>query len=98
MIKQAWGKFSVQEPALAPYRTAVQEIIKKFQNFSIKHTSGGSNRYADILATLGSQIRFIGGSVDVSIVKKDEYVLESMDEEEESKDWRSPIKKSFAAD
>ena len=43
VIKQVQGEFSLKEPALAPYRTAAQEMIKKFQNTSFEHISSGSN-------------------------------------------------------
>ena len=95
VVKQVRGEFFFKEPALAPYRTAAQDIINKFQYFSIEHTSSRSNWYADALANLGSQIRFVDDSLDVSVVKKDESVLESMNEEQELEDWRSPIKESF---
>ena len=36
--------------------------------------------------------------MDVSIIKKKESILESMNIDEELEDWRSPIKKSFIAD
>ena len=71
----------------APYRTVAQEKMKKFQNFLIKHTISGSNRYADALATLRSRIRFTGGSVNIFISKKDEYVLKCIEEDEEPEDW-----------
>ena len=95
VIKQVQGEFSLKEPTLAPYRTAAQKMIKKFQNISFEHISSGSNRYADVLATLESRIRFTGSSVDVSIIKKGESVLESMNIDNEPEYWRSPIKKSF---
>ena len=70
VIKQVRGEFSVKELALAPYRTAAQEMIKKFQTFSIEYISSGSNRYADALAILGYLIRFTSGSTNVSVIKK----------------------------
>ena len=75
VIKQVQGEFSLKEPFLALYRTTAQEMIKKFHNASIEHIICGSNRYVDALATLGSRIKFTGGSIDVSIIKKKEYVL-----------------------
>ena len=95
VIKQVRGEFSVKELALAPYRTAAQEMIKKFQTFSIEYISSGSNRYADALAILGSLIRFTGGSTNISVIKKDEFDLECIEEDEEPENWRSSIKKSF---
>ena len=98
VVKQVQGEFPLKEPALAPYRTTAQEMIKEFRNVSIEHISSRSNRYADALATLGSRIRFTGSSVDVSIIKKKESTLESMNIDKEPEAWRSPMKKSFTDD
>jgi hypothetical protein len=55
------------------------------------------NRYADALATLGSQISFEGPKVDVTINKRSKPIADLLKEEFEEQhlddeDWRTPIK------
>uniref|UniRef100_A0A2N9GXY4 Uncharacterized protein n=1 Tax=Fagus sylvatica TaxID=28930 RepID=A0A2N9GXY4_FAGSY len=55
------------------------------------------NRYADALATLGSQISFEGPKVDVTINKRSKPITDLLKEEFEeqhldAEDWRTPIK------
>uniref|UniRef100_A0A2N9I4L9 Integrase catalytic domain-containing protein n=1 Tax=Fagus sylvatica TaxID=28930 RepID=A0A2N9I4L9_FAGSY len=69
----------------------------KFSTFEIEHAQRNENRYADALATLGSQITFEGEEMDVTICKRVEPITESLKKEfEESssdqEDWRAPIK------
>ena len=69
----------------------------KFSTFEIEHAQRNENRYADALATLGSQITFKGDEMDVTICKKIEPITESLRKEFEElppdqEDWRVPIK------
>ena len=55
------------------------------------------NRYADALATLGSQISFEGPKMDVTINKRNMPIIDLLKEEFEEQnldveDWRTPIK------
>uniref|UniRef100_A0A2N9GF52 RNA-directed DNA polymerase n=1 Tax=Fagus sylvatica TaxID=28930 RepID=A0A2N9GF52_FAGSY len=58
VVCQARGEFSLKEPSLAPYRALAQKFETKFSTFEIEHAQRNENRYADALATLGSQITF----------------------------------------
>ena len=69
----------------------------KFSTFEIEHAQRNENRYADTLATLGSQITFEGEEIDVTICKKIEPITESLkkgfDELSlDQEDWQAPIK------
>uniref|UniRef100_A0A2N9FUQ4 RNA-directed DNA polymerase n=1 Tax=Fagus sylvatica TaxID=28930 RepID=A0A2N9FUQ4_FAGSY len=69
----------------------------KFSTFEIEHAQRNENRYADALATLGSQITFEGEEMDVTICKKMEPITETLKKEFEEpssdqEDWRAPIK------
>jgi ribonuclease HI len=97
MICQARGEFSLKEPSLAPYRDLAQKLEAKFNTFEIEHAQRNENRYADALATLGSQIAFEGEEMDVTICKKTEPITELLKKEFEElspnqEDWRAPIK------
>ena len=97
VICQARGEFSFKEPSLAPYRALAQKLESKFSTFEIKHAQRNENRYADALATLGSQIAFEGEEMDVTICKKMEPITELLKKEFEEpspdqEDWRIPIK------
>ena len=74
----------------------------KFSTFEIEHAQRNENRYADALATLGSQIAFEGEEMDVTICKKIESITESLKKEFEElspdqEDWRVPIKAKLMA-
>uniref|UniRef100_A0A2N9EJD9 Uncharacterized protein n=1 Tax=Fagus sylvatica TaxID=28930 RepID=A0A2N9EJD9_FAGSY len=58
VVCQARGEFSLKEPSLAPYRALAQKFEARFSTFEIEHAQRNENRYADALATLGSQIAF----------------------------------------
>ncbi len=69
----------------------------KFSTFQIEHAQRNENRYADALATLGSQITFESEEMDVTIYKKIKPITESLKKEFEElssdqEDWRTPIK------
>uniref|UniRef100_A0A2N9ER61 RNA-directed DNA polymerase n=1 Tax=Fagus sylvatica TaxID=28930 RepID=A0A2N9ER61_FAGSY len=97
VVCQTRGEFSLKEPSLAPYRALAQKLEAKFSIFEIEHAQRNENRYADALATLGSQITFEGEEMDVTICKKIEPITESLKKEFEElssdqEDWRAPIK------
>uniref|UniRef100_A0A2N9IE29 Integrase catalytic domain-containing protein n=1 Tax=Fagus sylvatica TaxID=28930 RepID=A0A2N9IE29_FAGSY len=58
VVCQVLGEFSLKEPSLAPYRALAQKLEAKFSTFEIERAQRNENRYADALATLGSQIAF----------------------------------------
>uniref|UniRef100_A0A2N9E3P2 RNA-directed DNA polymerase n=1 Tax=Fagus sylvatica TaxID=28930 RepID=A0A2N9E3P2_FAGSY len=97
VVCQARGEFSLKEPSLAPYRALAQKLEAKFSTFEIEHAQRNENRYADALATLGSQIAFEGEEMDVTICKKTKPITESLRKEfeelsQDQEDWRAPIK------
>uniref|UniRef100_A0A2N9EQZ9 Uncharacterized protein n=1 Tax=Fagus sylvatica TaxID=28930 RepID=A0A2N9EQZ9_FAGSY len=81
VVCQARGEFSLKEPSLAPYRALTQKLEAKFSTFEIEHAQRNENRYADALATLGSQIAFEGEEMDVTICKKTKPITESLKKE-----------------
>uniref|UniRef100_A0A2N9ENL2 RNA-directed DNA polymerase n=1 Tax=Fagus sylvatica TaxID=28930 RepID=A0A2N9ENL2_FAGSY len=96
VVCQARGEFSLKEPSLAPYRALAQKLEAKFSTFEIEHAQRNENRYADALATLGSQIAFEGEEMDVTICKKTQPIVELLKKEFEElspdqEDWRAPI-------
>uniref|UniRef100_A0A2N9EI75 Uncharacterized protein n=1 Tax=Fagus sylvatica TaxID=28930 RepID=A0A2N9EI75_FAGSY len=81
IVCQARGEFSLKEPSLAPYRALAQKLEEKFTTFEIEHAQRNENRYADALATLGSQMAFEGQKIDITINKKAKPITELLKEE-----------------
>uniref|UniRef100_A0A2N9F1A7 Integrase zinc-binding domain-containing protein n=1 Tax=Fagus sylvatica TaxID=28930 RepID=A0A2N9F1A7_FAGSY len=69
------------EPSLAPYRALAQKLEEKFATFEIEHAQRNENRYADALATLGSQMAFEGQKIDITINKKAKPITELLKED-----------------
>uniref|UniRef100_A0A2N9GS47 RNA-directed DNA polymerase n=1 Tax=Fagus sylvatica TaxID=28930 RepID=A0A2N9GS47_FAGSY len=61
----------------------------RFSTFEIEHAQRNENRYADALATLGSQIAFEGEEMDITICKKAKPITESLRKEFEGAVSRS---------
>ena len=80
VICQAKGSFSLKEPSLAPYKMLAQRMEEKFCTFEIEHVQRSENRYADVLAILGSQIAFEGSSTRVEVKKQREFIIEVIKE------------------
>ena len=80
VVCQTKGSFSLKEPSLAPYRAMTQKIKEKFSTFEIEHTPRNENRFADALATLGSQIIFQGDSTRIEVSKRKESIIEMLKE------------------
>uniref|UniRef100_A0A2N9H6K5 Integrase catalytic domain-containing protein n=1 Tax=Fagus sylvatica TaxID=28930 RepID=A0A2N9H6K5_FAGSY len=82
------------------YEMGIKHLRKfeaRFSTFEIEHAQRNENRYADALATLGSQIAFEGEEMDVTICKKAKPITESLKKEfeelsQDQEDWRAPIK------
>jgi ribonuclease HI len=81
IIYQTKGEFSLKELSLAPYCALAQKLEEKFDTFEISHAMRCKNRYADALATLGSQISFEGPKVDFSINKRNTPITDLLKEE-----------------
>ena len=80
MVCQTKRSFSLKEPSLALYRAMTQKMEEKFSTFEIEHTPRNENRFADALATLGSQIMFEGDSTKVEASKRKESIIEMLKE------------------
>ena len=80
VICQAKGIFSLKEPSLAPYRAIAQKMEEKFSTFEIEHAPRNENRFADVLAVLGSQIMFEGDNTRVEVSKREEFIIEVLKE------------------
>ena len=76
VVCQAKGIFSLKEPSLAPYRAMAQKMEEKFSTFKIKHAPRNENRFADVLAALGSQIMFERDNTRVVVNKREESIIE----------------------
>uniref|UniRef100_A0A2N9H4E1 Uncharacterized protein n=1 Tax=Fagus sylvatica TaxID=28930 RepID=A0A2N9H4E1_FAGSY len=97
IICQTKGEFSLKEPSLALYRALAQKLEEKFHTFEISHAMRCENRYADALATLGSQVSFEGSKVDVTIDKRSMPITDLLKEKFkeqnlDAEDWRTPIR------
>ena len=74
------GDFALREQSLAAYRTWAQRLELEFQTFSIEYTQRSENRFADALATLGSQIPFKGRDMLVRIEKQEHSIIRILHE------------------
>ena len=80
MVCPTKGSFSLKEPSLTPYRAITQKMEEKFSTFEIEHTPRNKNRFADALATLGTQIIFEGGSTRIEVSKRKKSIIEMLKE------------------
>ena len=80
VVCQTKGSFSLKEPNLAPYRVMAQKMEERFLTFEIKHAPRNENRFADVLATLGSQKTFEGDNTRVEVSKRQESIIEVLKE------------------
>ena len=67
VVSQVKCDFALRKQSLAAYRTWAQRLELEFQTFSIEYTQRSENKFADALATLGSQIPFKGRDTLVRI-------------------------------
>ena len=75
VVSQVKGDFALREQSLAAYRTWAQRLEQEFQTFSIEYTQKSENRFADALATLGSQVPFKGRDILVRIGKQEHSII-----------------------
>ena len=75
MVSQVKGDFALREHSLAAYRTWVQRLEQEFQIFSVEYTQRSENRFADAIATLGSQVPFKGRDTLVRVSKQEHSFL-----------------------
>ena len=74
------GDFTLRKKSLAAYRTWAQRLEQEFQTFSIEYTQRSENRFADALATLGSQVRFKGRDTLIRIGKQEHSIIKILQE------------------
>ncbi|XP_075633744.1 uncharacterized protein LOC142606246 [Castanea sativa] len=76
VVSQVKGNFALREQSLAAYRTWAQRLEQEFQTFSIKYTQRSENRFADALATLGSQMSVKGKNTLIRVSKQEHSIIE----------------------
>ena len=81
------------------YRTWAQRLEQEFQTFSVEYTQRSENRFADALATLGSQVLFKGKDVLVRIGKQGHSIIRTLERifprKSKQQDWRSEVKEKI---
>ena len=75
VVSQVKGDFALREQNLAAYKTWAQKLEQEFQTFSVEYTQRSENRFADALATLGSQVPFEGSDMLIRIRKQEHSIL-----------------------
>ena len=75
IISQVKGDFALREQSLVAYRTWAQRPEQEFQTFSIEYTQRSENRFADALATLGSQVPIEGTDTLIRIGKQEHSII-----------------------
>jgi hypothetical protein len=76
------------------------KLEEKFDTLTIEYAQKSENRYADALVALGSQVAFERASTDVTIVKRDTPITNTLEQKlaeppMSENDWRNPIKAAF---
>ena len=99
VVCQTKRNFSLKEPNLASFRAMTQKMEEKFSTFEIEHTPRNENRFADMLAALGSQIIFEGDSTKIEVNKRKESIIEKLKErfqgDQYEGDWWIPIREAL---
>ena len=75
VVSQVKGDFALREQNLAAYKTWAQKLEQEFQTFSVEYTQRSENRFADALATLGSQVPFEGSDMLIRIRKQEHSII-----------------------
>ena len=89
VVSQVKGDFALREQSLVAYKTWAQRLEQEFQTFSIEYTQRSENRFADALATLGSQVPFEGRDALIRIGKQEHSIIKILQEASprESRQW-----------
>ena len=99
VVSQVKGDFALREQSLAAYRTWAQRLEMEFQTFSKEYTQRSENRFADALATLGSQIPFNGRDTLIKIGRQEHSIVRILQRmypgESKQWDWRSEVKEKM---
>ena len=75
VVSQVKGDFALREQSLVAYKTWAQRLEQEFQTFCIEYTQRSENRFADALATLGSQVPFEGRDTLIRIGKQEHSII-----------------------
>jgi len=89
VVSQVKGDFALREQSLAAYRTWAQRLEQEFLTFSVEYTQRSENRFADALATLGSQVPFKGKDTLVRVGRQEHSIIKILQQISpgESKQW-----------
>ena len=75
VVSQVKGDFALREQNLAAYKTWAQKLEQEFQTFSVEYAQRSENRFANALATLGSQVPFEGSDMLIRIRKQEHSII-----------------------
>ena len=75
VVSQVKGDFVLREQSLATYRTWAQKVEQKFQTFNVEYAQRSENRFADALATLGSQVPFKRKSTLIRVSRQEKSII-----------------------
>ncbi|KAL5567478.1 hypothetical protein UlMin_024053 [Ulmus minor] len=93
VIQQVRGEFAVKEPALARYRTIVQQLLENFPQHRLEHVPRTQNRHADALATMASKVEIKKSKpFEFSIAARDRTTLGKHDQIDK---WMVEIKEKL---
>ncbi|XP_075670235.1 uncharacterized protein LOC142640005 [Castanea sativa] len=76
VVSQVKGDFALREQSLVAYRTWAQRLEQEFQTFNIEYTQRSENRFADALATLGSQMSIKGKNTLITVSRQEHSIIE----------------------
>ena len=93
VVSQVKGDFALIEQSLAAYKTWAQKLEQEFQTFSVEYAQRSENRFANALATLGSQVPFEGRDTLIKIGKQEHSIIKILQKASLGRsrqwDWRS---------
>ncbi|XP_075665476.1 uncharacterized protein LOC142635156 [Castanea sativa] len=99
VVSRMKGDFALREQSLAAYRTWVQRLEQEFQTFSVEYAQRRENRFADALATLGSQMPVKGRNTLIRVSRQEHSIIEILrrmfSEESKQQDWRNEVKEKI---
>ena len=77
----------------------MQRLEQEFQTFSLEYTQRSENKFADALATLGSQVPFKGRDTLIRVNKQGHSIIgilkKMIPKEPEQQDWRNEVKEKI---
>ena len=99
VVSQVKGDFALIEQSLAAYKTWAQKLEQEFQTFSVEYAQRSENRFANALATLGSQVPFEGRDTLIKIGKQEHSIIKILQKASLGRsrqwDWRSEVEEKM---